>query len=111
MSEVRSTAVPPVGEGLQEALKPVRKQGQAAPPTAGQSSPQGFSLIDASASLGGRNSMITDVMIGANNQVSGIRVIDSTTHQVIAESPPESIARMQEEVAAYQDVVRGNKLS
>jgi hypothetical protein len=35
----------------------------------------------------------------------------SVTHEVIAESPPDSIARMREEVLAYQDVVRGNKIS
>lgn len=110
MQEVRPAGSPP-GESLKEAA--AARQAQAAPPPASQDQPpsQGFSLIDASASLGGRNSMITDVTLGANNQVSGIRVIDSKTHQVIAESPPESIARMQEEVLAYQDVVRGNKLS
>ena len=63
-----------------------------------------LSLADASATLGDGRTLVADYVVGANNKVAQIRVIDPTTHQVIAESPPDTIARMQEEVFAYQGV-------
>ncbi|MGH2409856.1 MAG: hypothetical protein ACRDGS_05735 [Chloroflexota bacterium] len=114
MQDVRLGAGPPVGAGMTESSSQTAGAGPAGPVAASagdQDSASGFSLVDASASLAGRNSVVTDVVLGTNNQISGIRVIDSVTHEVIAESPPDSIARMREEVLAYQDVIRGNKLS
>jgi len=113
MSDARPVGLP-VGAGLTESSSQTAKAAQGGTATVSavdQDAPSGFSLVDASASLAGRNSVVTDVVLGANNQVSGIRVIDSVTHEVIAESPPDTIARMREEVLAYQDVVRGNKTS
>ncbi len=113
MSNVRPVGLP-AGAGQTESSSQTAKSvqgGTAAVSVNAQDAPSGFSLVDASASLAGRNSVVTDVVLGANNQVSGIRVIDSVTHQVIAESPPDTIARMREEVLAYQDVVRGTKIS
>ncbi|HEY8286751.1 MAG TPA: hypothetical protein VIJ28_20360 [Chloroflexota bacterium] len=114
MQDVRLGAGTPVGAGATESSPPTAgaiQGGVVAANANDQDSASGFSLVDASASLAGRNSVVTDVVLGANNQISGIRVIDSVTHEVIAESPPDSIARMREEVLAYQDVVRGNKIS
>ena len=114
MQDVRLGAGSPVGAGMPESSSQTAGAVSAprvAASTGDQAATGAFSLVDASASLAGRNSVVTDVVLGANNQISGIRVIDSVTHEVIAESPPDSIARMREEVLAYQDVVRGNKLS
>jgi len=114
MQDVRLGAGPPIGAGMAESSSQTAVAAPAVPGAVSASdhaAASGFSLVDASASLAGRNSVVTDVVLGANNQISGIRVIDSVTHEVIAESPPDSIARMREEVLAYQDVVRGNKLS
>jgi hypothetical protein len=69
----------------------------------------GFSLVDAFASLGNRSSMHTDIVFGPDNQVAQIRVVDAVTHQVIASSPPDSIAHMQIEMQAYQEAAK-NKL-
>ena len=71
---------------------------------AGAVSLAGVSLVDAAASLSAGRSLVADYVMGSNNQLAQIRVIDPTTHQVIAESPPDSIARMQQEVLAYQGV-------
>ena len=81
-------------------------QAPASTTTTGESA---SSLMAAYASLGARNSMVTDIVFGPNNQVSQIRVIDAVTHQVISSSPPDSIAHMQMEVEQYQDAAK-NKL-
>ncbi len=70
---------------------------------------QGVSLVDASATIGSGRNLVADYVMGANNQIEAIRVIDPTTHQVIAASPPDSIARMQQEIAAYQGVASQSK--
>src|SRR5579862_6032813 len=57
---------------------------------------RGISLVDAVATLGSRNSMVTQMILGADNQVASVRVVDSVTHKVIAECPPDSIARAQQ---------------
>ncbi len=66
----------------------------------------GSSLMAAVASLGARESMVTEVVYGPNNQVSQIRVLDAVTHQVISSSPPDSIAHMQLELEQYQDAAK-----
>lgn len=71
---------------------------------------QGVSLADASATIGSGRNLVADYVMGANNQLAAIRVIDPTTHQVIAASPPDSIARMQQEIAAYQSIASQSKL-
>ncbi len=81
---------------------------QASPQTPAAPSPHGFSLVDAAASIGNRTNLVTDIVMGPDNQVAQIRVIDAVTHQVIAKSPPDSIARMQQEMQAYQDILRSN---
>lgn len=63
---------------------------------------QGLSLADASVTISSGRNLVADYVLGANNQLTQIRVIDQTTHQVVAESPPDSIARMQQEMQAYQ---------
>ena len=80
-----------------------------APASTTTTAESGSSLMAAYASLGARNSMVTDIVFGLNNQVSQIRVIDAVTHQVISSSPPDSIAHMQMEVEQYQDAAK-NKL-
>lgn len=80
--------------------------GQAGDARAVAGSLRGFPLIDASAVLSSGQSMITDLVYGPDEQVSQIRVLDARTHQVIAECPPDTIARAQREMLAYQDVAR-----
>lgn len=63
---------------------------------------QGLTLADASATISSGHNLVANYVMGANNQVAEIRVIDQTTHQVIAASPPDSIARIQQEMVAYQ---------
>lgn len=63
---------------------------------------QGLSLADASVTISSGRNLVADYVLGADNQLTQIRVIDQTTHQVVAESPPDSIARMQQEMQAYQ---------
>lgn len=113
MHEVQP-AVPPPGPPKTELASPVARpdqSGTAATSAGSPTSAVGFSLVDAAASLAGRNGVVTEVVIGGDNQISAIRILDSVTHQVVAESPPESIAHMREEILAYQDVVRGSKPS
>jgi len=108
---------PPVtslGPSMPETAPPGVRTDQAGTAAASAGSPTSagsFSLVDAAASLAGRNGVVTEVVIGGDNQISAIRILDSVTHQVVAESPPESIAHMREEILAYQDVVRGSKPS
>ncbi|MGH2389799.1 MAG: hypothetical protein ACRDIE_16480 [Chloroflexota bacterium] len=114
MNEVRPASTPSADASAREAASQSVQAATMGPATvaAGDASPAGgFSLVDAAASLAGRNGVVTDVVVGGNNQIAAIRIIDSVTHQVVAESPPDSIARMREEVLAYQDVVRESKLS
>jgi hypothetical protein len=113
MHEVQP-AVTSLGPSMPETASPGARTDPSGTAAAGSGSPSpagGFSLVDAAASLAGRNGVVTEVVIGGNNQISAIRILDSVTHQVVAESPPESIAHMREEILAYQDVVRGSKPS
>lgn len=66
----------------------------------------GFGLIAASAELSSGQHMITTLLYGPDDQVAQIRVLDANTHQVIAECPPDTIARAQREMMAYQHVAR-----
>lgn len=91
------------------AAAPTVGEAALAPTAATPAQQAGPSLFAAFASLGSRNSMVTDIVFGPNNQVSQIRVIDTVTHQVISTSPPDSIAHMQLEVQQYIDAAR-NKL-
>lgn len=63
---------------------------------------RGLSLAGASVTIGTGRNLVTDYVLGADNKLAQIRVIDQTTHQVIAVSPPDSIARMQQEILTYQ---------
>lgn len=75
-------------------------------PDNASSTQNGFSLVDAYAVLGSRSNLVTDIVLGSNNQIAQIRVVDSVTHQVVGTSPPETIARIQQEMQAYQDVAK-----
>jgi hypothetical protein len=107
-----------VTQAPSQALSDARPASQAAPPAqaVGAVNPpqntdalRGMSLVDAVATLGSRNSMVTQMILGADNQVSSVRVLDSVTHKVIAECPPDSIARAQQEMLAYQDLAQAQK--
>ncbi len=63
---------------------------------------QGLSLADASATLGAGRNLVADYVIDADNRLAEIRLIDPTTHQVVAASPPDTIMQMQQEMRAYQ---------
>ncbi len=85
----------------------VQQQSPAQLPTAStpayDASPlHGLSISSARATLGAGRSLVTDYIMAADNTLAEIRVIDPTTHQVVAESPPDSIARMRQEMLAYQ---------
>ena len=62
----------------------------------------GLSLADASATLGTGRNLVADYVIDANNRLAEIRLIDPTTHQVVAASPPDTITQIQQEMRAYQ---------
>jgi hypothetical protein len=66
----------------------------------------GYPLIAASAALSSGQNMITTLIYGPDNEVTQIRVLDASTHQVIAACPPDTIARAQREMIAYQRVAR-----
>ncbi len=106
MAEITQTS--PAAQASQarvaDTAAPPRPAPSSAAPASGGVSLAGVSLIDAAASLSAGRSLVADYVMGSNNQLAQIRVIDPTTHQVIAESPPDSIARMQQEVLAYQGV-------
>lgn len=70
---------------------------------------QGLTLADASATISSGHNLVASYVMGANNQLAEIRVIDQTTHQVIAASPPDSIARIQQEMVAYQGLGNQNQ--
>lgn len=70
---------------------------------------QGLTLADASATISSGHNLVANYVMGANNQLAEIRVIDQTTHQVIAASPPDSIARIQQEMVAYQGLANQTK--
>lgn len=79
----------------------------AGPQAVGQGvSLRGISVADAVASVGSRNNIVTSIVMGGDSSIAQIRVVDAVTHQVIAESPPDTIARMQDEMLAYQQVAR-----
>ena len=113
-------SAPQVATGIgaataQSPLQNISQTAPAAPPAAGAqssspaqvaSAPQGMSLIAAVATVSTGRSMITDMVFGPDNQVTQIRVIDPSTHRVIAATPPDTIARFEREVAAYQQVAR-----
>ncbi len=90
------------GEGAQHARGATDGATEASSPQQDPSPLEGVSLVDASASLSVGQTLVTDYVLGANNTLAQIRVIDPTTHQVVAESPPDSIARMRQEMLAYQ---------
>jgi len=91
-------------------LSGARQQAQAQPPTApplpkgGDSPLRGVSLSSAQATLGIGRTLVTDYIMGANNTLAEIRVIDPTTYQVVAASPPETIAQIRQEMLAYQSL-------
>lgn len=70
----------------------------------GDSPLRGISLSSATATLGAGRTLITDYIMGANNTLAEIRVIDPATHQVVAVSPPETITHIQQEMLAYQSL-------
>ncbi len=65
---------------------------------------RGISLSSAQATLGAGRTLVTDYIMGADNTLAEIRVVDPTTHQVVAASPPETIAQMRQEMLAYQNL-------
>lgn len=112
MDRIVQAHTPPEAAPSPAEQSPVARRAaeQARPAASGDSSAlQGVSLVDASATIGSGRNLVADYVMGANNQIEEIRVIDPTTHQVIAASPPDSIARMQQEIAAYQGVASQSK--
>ena len=82
------------------------------PATSGRpTAPKTMSLVDAMASLGSRNNMVTSIVVGGDNRIAQIRVVDAVTLEVIAESQPDSIAHMEQEMQAYQQVARSGQHS
>jgi hypothetical protein len=78
-------------------------------PSSSEESPlQGLSLAGAAAALGGGHTLIADYIMGADASLAQIRVIDPTTRQVVASSPPDTIARIQQEMLAYQNAAKGS---
>lgn len=65
---------------------------------------RGISLSSAQATLGAGRTLVTDYIMGADNTLAEIRVIDPTTHQIVAASPPETIAQMRQEMLTYQNL-------
>ena len=65
---------------------------------------RGISLSSAQATLGAGRTLVTDYIMGGDNTLAEIRVVDPTTHQVVATSPPETIAQMRQEMLAYQSL-------
>jgi len=65
---------------------------------------RGISLSSAQATLGAGRTLVTDYIMGADNTLAEIRVIDPTTHQIVAASPPETIAQMRQEMLNYQNL-------
>ncbi len=65
---------------------------------------RGISLSSAQATLGAGRTLVTDYIMGGDNTLAEIRVVDPTTHQVVAASPPETIAQMRQEMLAYQNL-------
>ena len=63
---------------------------------------RGISLSSAQATLGTGRTLVTDYIMGADNTLAEIRVIDPTTHQIVAASPPETIAQIRQEMLTYQ---------
>lgn len=109
MNEMTAQATPADATTRAAMTPQVERQASAAPsPAAGANGDadglQGLSLVDASATIGSGRNLVADYVMGAGNQLAQIRVIDPTTHQVVAVSPPDSIARMQQEIFAYQGV-------
>ena len=83
-----------------------QQQAQAQSPShmGGDSPLRGISLSSAQATLGAGRTLVTDYIMGANNTLAEIRVIDPTTHQIVAASPPETIAQMRQEMLTYQNL-------
>lgn len=82
---------------------------ESAAPQANDSALQGVSLVDATAAISSGRGLVANYVMGSNSKLAQIRVIDPTTNEVIAESPPDSIARMQQEVLAYQGVANQSR--
>lgn len=111
MNEITAHATPADATTRAAMTPQVDRQSSAAPQPAAATNAgadadglQGLSLVDASATIGSGRNLVADYVMGAGNQLAQIRVIDPTTHQVVAVSPPDSIARMQQEIFAYQGV-------
>jgi len=79
-------------------------QAQSSSHMGGDSPLRGISLSSAQATLGAGRTLVTDYIMGADNTLAEIRVIDPTTHQVVAASPPETIAQIRQEMLAYQSL-------
>ncbi len=81
-------------------------EGQAQPALAQPDSAElgRLTLPSAQAVLSSGRNLVADYIMGDDNRLLQIRMIDPVTHQVVAESPPSTIARMQQEVLTYQDL-------
>ncbi len=100
-----ATAAQPAPDLAQNAVRTSDTTSPAAPPT--DASPlDGLSLIAAAATINAGRSLITNYVMGSDNQLAQIRLIDPATHQIIAEVPPDSIAQMQQEILAYQNLAK-----
>lgn len=80
----------------------------AAPASAGAQL-QGVTLADVTATLGVGRNLVADYVMGTGNQLAQIRVIDPATRQVVAESPPDSIQHMQQEMLTYQSLANQSR--
>jgi len=79
-------------------------QAQSSSHMGGDSPLHGISLSSAQATLGTGRTLVTDYIMGANNTLAEIRVIDPNTHQIVAASPPETIAQIRQEMLTYQNL-------
>lgn len=68
-----------------------------------------LSLAAAQASISAGQNLVAHFVVSPTGTVSAIRVVDPTTGQVIAENPPDSIARMQQEIATYQKMAQASR--
>ena len=106
-SSPQSRSAAPAAES--RAAVPVAQSTTGAPAASDSASLRGISLIDASAMLSSGRSLVTDLVLGADNQVAQIRVVDAVTHKVIASCPPDTIARAQREMLAYQQLAAAHQ--
>jgi hypothetical protein len=77
-------------------------QAQPAPAQPASADLNNLTLPSAQAVLSSGRNLVADYVMGNDNHLLQIRVIDPSTHQVIAASPPSTIARLQQEVLTYQ---------